>query len=109
LLTKIKVEAKSSKSGDKKVKTNISFQKIHPKGSLVSFQGIIMVYLIQKTCVCRHRASRSDTGRFSYNYTISNLPQKDLIPVIFLDSARLYGLTPHGFVLYQPKDPLSMV
>ena len=29
------------------------FQKIHPKGSLVCFQGITMVYLLQKTCVCR--------------------------------------------------------
>jgi hypothetical protein len=53
-----------------------------------------MVYLIQKpvsaiqkTCVGR-RASTSDTGMFSYNYSVSNLPQKDLrILVIFLDSA----------------------
>jgi hypothetical protein len=27
-------------------------KKIHPKGSLVCFQGKTMVYLIQKTCVC---------------------------------------------------------
>jgi hypothetical protein len=69
------------------------------------------VSVLQKTSVGR-RASTSDTGRFSYNYAISNLPQKDLIPVIFLDSARLYVHTPHGFVLYRPKmavhqDPLS--
>jgi hypothetical protein len=48
------------------------------------------------------------------HYVISNLPQKDLIPVIFVDSARLYVHTPHGFVRYRPKmavhqDPLSTV
>jgi hypothetical protein len=52
--------------------------------------------------------------RFSYNYSVSNVLQKDPIPVIFIDSARQCGDAPIGLALHCPKmavqtDTLSTV
>jgi hypothetical protein len=79
-----------------------------------------MVYLTQKTCICStenlclSQSTYVNTQRFSYNYAVSNILQKDLIAIIFLDSARLYVDTPPRSVLYCPKmamhpDTLSTV
>lgn len=51
------------------------------------------------------QVSGSHIWRFSHNFKVSNLPQKDLFPFIFLDCARLYVNTPLHFELHRSKRP----
>jgi hypothetical protein len=59
------------------------FRTIYP-------EGMTMVYQIYKTCMCTTEnlcmtlVTNVSTPRFSYNYSVSNILQKDPIPVIYL-------------------------
>jgi hypothetical protein len=76
------------------------FRKIHPIGFPVGNQGMTLVYQIYKTCICNTEnlcmslVAYVSVPRFSYNHSVSNTPQKDLIPVIaatLLDSMPIHS------------------
>jgi hypothetical protein len=66
------------------------FRKVHHIGFPVGNQRMTMVYQIPKTCMCStenqylSQSAYISIPRFSYNYSVSNVLQKDPIPVIYL-------------------------